>query len=368
MEILLKKAKVYTPEYIGEKDILISNSIIKEIDDEINVDCKAIDCSDKIVCPMFVDGHEHLEFTDFYNLEDIVSSGVGTAVGVLANEKSNQDVENLIEITNKINNCECGLTAFCLAGSKNFTHDTTQFIINQKCVVGIKTALFCNERPKANLSYEKLKADVLSTYNAGKVANKNMQVHIHLDHPYKMGDKPNVDEINSSTTVGNLFWIDKIVEETGVPYSLFKLTHAQKYFNKILEYANKGCFIDYTAFPDEYDRRFDSLVMAIKNKCANLSKISISSDLGILNLERNLNTKETPKTLLNTLQKLVLEKQIDFAVVIKFLTTNALAPIKKEDELIKIGSYAKLLVLNKNLEIENIISKQNFKNFSAIKG
>ncbi len=67
-----------------------------------------------------------------------------------------------------------------------------------------------------------------------------------LNNPYKSGENLSIEEIETGK-YDSLDWIDKIVEETGVTYSLFKLTHAQKYYSRILEYANKGCYIYYTA-------------------------------------------------------------------------------------------------------------------------
>lgn len=220
--------------------------------------------------------------------------------------------------------------------------------------MGIKTALFSDGRPKPNLSYQKLKNDALSTYNAGIKAGKQVQVHIHLDHPFPKGGSADIKEINTGN-LDNLNWIDKIVEETGLPYSLFKLTHAQKYYDRILEYANKGCYIDYTAFNGDYDNRFDCLVNAVKNKKVDLSRISISSDLGMLSMEKGLKDKETPLTILNTVQKLVLEKGLRFEDVLKMITINALAPIERKEELIGVGANAKLLILNQSLEIIKII-------------
>lgn len=353
MKLLLKNAKLYTPNYLGIRDILINDEVVDKISVNLTGDCDIIDCKGKIVCPMFVDGHEHLIDRQYYDERDILKSGVGTVVGVLANEKNKEDVEKLIQITQHLTN-EYGIDAYCLAGSKNFVHDTTKYILENDCVVGIKTALFQNQRPKENLSYEKLKADAISTYDAGLKASKNVQVHIHLDHPFKKGGSADIQEINSGK-LDNLDWIDKIVEETGVPYSLFKLTHAQKYYDRILEYANKGCFIDYTAFEGKYDIRFDSLVNAIKNKKIDLDKISISSDLGILSSERSFKEKETPITILNTIQKLVLEKGLNFEDVLKMVITNAFAPIKKCEEFVCKKSKSSLMILNNNLEIEMIL-------------
>ena len=178
-------------------------------------------------------------------------------------------------------------------------------------------------------------------------------MHIHLDHPFPRGGKASIEEINSGK-LDNLAWIDKIVEETGIPYSIFKLTHAQKFYDRILEYANKGCYIDYTAFDNTYDIRFDSLVKAIKEKRVDLSKISISSDLGILSMEKGHSENETPITILNTVRKLVLEKGLKLEDVLKMVTTNALRSIVDKDELIVEHGFYNIMLLNENLEIEQL--------------
>lgn len=350
MKILLLNADLYTPEHHGLTNILIEDGIISYIGKRKVCDVdELIDCIGNKVCPMFVDGHEHL-LGNYWDEESIIMSGVGTIVACLANEPTSTHVKKLIQITNKLN--ECGIDPFCLAGSKNFVEETTGFILENESVVGIKTALFQEQRPKPNLSYEKLKQDAILTYEAGKKTNKTTQVHIHLDHPFAKGEKMSIHEIETGKH-DNLSWIDKIVEETGVPYSLFKLTHAQKYYNRILEYANKGCFIDYTAFHKKYDERYDCLVEAIKSSSVDLTKVSISSDLGIMAMERG-EEKDSPISLLNTMKKLI-EKGVPFESVLSMITTNALSPIKKEKCLITENKRAKILVLNEELNIDKII-------------
>lgn len=354
MKILLKNVYLYTPDHIGNTDILIEDGYITKIDKDLHCkDCQEINCDGKISCPMFVDGHEHL-LGNYWSEQGILNSGVGTIVGCLANEQSSSHVQALINITNKINTTN-KIDAFCLAGSKNFTEDTSQYILNNTNVIGIKTALFQPQRPKPNLSYEKLKADALQTYNAGIKSGKTVQVHIHLDHPFSKGLSATIEEIDSGR-LDNLGWIDKIVEETGIPYSVFKLTHAQKYYNRILEYANKGCFIDYTAFNSDYDSRFDCLVNAIKNKKVDLTRVSISSDLGIMTTEQGAIGEETPISLLNTIKTLILEKGLNFEDVLPLVTKNPAILLSKSYATIKEGNPCKLIMLDEELNIQLIIN------------
>ena len=64
---------------------------------------------------------------------------------------------------------------------------------------------------------------------------------------------------------------------------------------------------------------------------------------------------EKPITLLNTIQKLVLEKGLNLEEILPLITTNALAPIKKVGNLIEENVKAKLIVLDEELQIDKII-------------
>lgn len=347
MKILLKNGWVYTPEFLGKKDVLIENGKIVYIKDYINEECQTIDCQNKKVCPMFVDGHENITRTAFYDPKDIINSGVGSVVGVLTARYGQNYVDQNIEVAKWLASTY-GLDAFALAGSKNYRENVARDIVQNDNVVGVKTAL--NSKTvikKGNPTYEELKELSLQTFKAGERANKRVQVHVHLETEFE------------NLVDSNLTWIDKIVEETGVPYSLFKLTHAQKYGAEIIKYANKGCFIDYNAYDGEYDGWYDDLLDAVIKQKVDLTKISFSSDLGVLNIERNYERKETPITLLQTIKVLVKEKGLKFEEVLPFVTTNAGAPINDKLGRLEAGSTAKVLVLDKKFNIDTILFNDN---------
>ena len=61
--ILIKNIDIYSPKYIGKKDIFISGGKIVLIDDKIefsNNKIKVIDGTDKILTPGFIDQHVHI--------------------------------------------------------------------------------------------------------------------------------------------------------------------------------------------------------------------------------------------------------------------------------------------------------------------
>lgn len=62
---LVKNGEIYSPKYLGKKDILLIADKIGYIDDCINipdnfVDIEVIDAEGSIVTPGFIDGHVHI--------------------------------------------------------------------------------------------------------------------------------------------------------------------------------------------------------------------------------------------------------------------------------------------------------------------
>ncbi len=60
--ILIKKIEVYSPKYIGIRDVFISNGKISLIEDDIEVfsnKIKVIDGYGKRLVPGFIDNHVH---------------------------------------------------------------------------------------------------------------------------------------------------------------------------------------------------------------------------------------------------------------------------------------------------------------------
>lgn len=344
MDILLKNGEIYLPESIGRKDILIKNGCIVKIDNDIKSRAKIIDCTGKNICPLFVDGHTHLSLTGIYNHKKLLSAGIGSVVGLMSMTATSKDVKKLIKICKRLKNK--GLDAYCLTGAFRYFGNITEDIINNENVIGCKTAL--NSKTKIreeSPNYEELLKISQETYNAGKLSNKKVQVHIHLEST-KASSLEDLQQKMSDKEVGNLYWIDDI-SKNGLPYSLFKLTHSQKYLDKLLEYANKGCYVDYTAMQNGYDVRFDSLINSLLNNDVNLSQISISSDMGAFG-----NKKNQYLSLLNTLKIFVVEKRLPLDLVLPFFTSNPGSLLHKNCGKIMENTPCKLMVLNKNLDIE----------------
>lgn len=346
---LIKNGILYNPKYLGSKDILIRNDRIFQIEDNIeNKDYEVIDVEGKYVVPLFVDGHEHILNESVYSPCDILNAGIGTIVGVTCGEMGGEFIKRNIDLTNELR--KHGITSYALTGGFIYPCNSFYESINEDMgyfdeIVGVKTAL--NSKTlirKGNPTYDEFKDIAYRVKYMSIQSSKALQIHVHLER-------------QDGENMNNLDFIDKIYSEVQVPYSMYKLTHAQKYGGEILEYANKGCYLDYTAFDGEYDSRFDVLIDAIKNNSIPLDKISISSDaFGILRRVEGKVVFGKPTSLLNTFRCLVLEKGLSIEQVLPLFTVNAGALVKLHDGMIELGDRCKLMILNKDLTIYKIIN------------
>lgn len=106
--LLIKNAKVYAPEYVGKKDLLVCGGKIECIEDKIEdfpIACEVIDAEERILTPGFIDQHVHVTGgggegsfhtrTPELQLSELVKGGITTVVGLLGTDGLTRSVENL---------------------------------------------------------------------------------------------------------------------------------------------------------------------------------------------------------------------------------------------------------------------------------
>lgn len=79
--ILIKNGSIILNNTLVKKDILIDNSLIVKIEDEINSDCEIIDASDCLLMPGAVDVHVHLREPGFESKETVKTGTLSSAKG-----------------------------------------------------------------------------------------------------------------------------------------------------------------------------------------------------------------------------------------------------------------------------------------------
>ena len=130
MITLLRGGHIFSPEDLGEKDILISGHKITAIadPDKIRIDgvqTQEINATGKIIAPGFIDSHVHIlggggeggpstrapEIT----IEDVIRCGVTTLIGCLGTDGITRHMESLLA---KAMSLEIeGITTFIFSGS-----------------------------------------------------------------------------------------------------------------------------------------------------------------------------------------------------------------------------------------------------------
>lgn len=130
---LIKGGEVYSPSYLGKKDILIGGDKILQISEHINInleDVEVIDAEGMIVVPGLIDAHVHIagaggeggpaSRTPELQLSDYTTAGVTTIIGCLGTDGVTRTVESVLMRAKGLN--AEGLSVWIYTGS--YQHPT----------------------------------------------------------------------------------------------------------------------------------------------------------------------------------------------------------------------------------------------------
>jgi len=318
---LIKNIKVYAPEYIGIKDILIADGVICKIEDKIdNCDYAEItDGSNLIATPGFIDQHIHItggggeggfhSRVPEIQLTDLTSAGITTVVGLLGTDVYTRNIENLLSKTKALN--EEGITAYCLTGGYRYPSITLTDSVEKDLVfineiIGLKLAI--SDHRSSQITYDELKRLASQVRLASMISNKNGYIHLHLGRDQ--------ESINM---------IFKLLESTSLPISMFRPTHVNKIYEDAVKFANLGGMIDFTVNLKESSIK--QLIRAL-DLCP-IENITISSDGNGSLPEWNENNDligmkvSSSQNILKLVQELVNNETLDVADVLSLWTKNA---------------------------------------------
>lgn len=286
--ILIKRGEIYSPEYNGNKDILIVNDKILLIDRNItestvyvlDKDIKIINASKYIVITGFIDQHVHINGaggegvpqyrTPPIQLSELTKAGITSVIGLLGTDGVARSLKALLMKSRGLENE--GISTWLYTGayqypSPTITGDILSDLMLIDKVIGVKIAL--SDHRSSHPTIDELRKVTSKARVGGMLAGKAGIVHVHMGSE-KLGLIP-------------LF---EIVKNTEIPIEQFAPTHLnrnEELFKNAIEFGKMGGYVDVTTGVSAEDKSSGKIKSskAIKRLVENgvlIEKITMSTD------------------------------------------------------------------------------------------
>jgi beta-aspartyl-dipeptidase (metallo-type) len=371
---IIKNIKVYTPDYVGIKDVLILAGKIGAIEDNIDitgnerVSIEIIDGVDKILVPGFIDSHVHIlggggeggfkTRTPEITLTDITTAGVTTVVGCLGTDGITRNIISLLAKATALE--EEGISTYIYTGSyripvTTITGDIMKDLICIDKIIGVGEIAISDHR-SSQPELTDLKKLVADARVSGILSGKAGVVNIHV------GD--------GTRTIDMLL---DIVSNTEIPYTQFIPTHMNRnpyLFEAAVNYGMAGGLIDFTTssdpmFWEEGEVKASRALKLCLDAGVPISQITFTSDgqgsLPMFNEKKEYVGLRVGKvaTLFEEVRDAILKDNVPMEDALKVITSNPATALKLRDKgRIAKGMDADLVILEETtLEIHSVIAK-----------
>jgi beta-aspartyl-dipeptidase (metallo-type) len=369
---LIKNGEVYAPYYLGKKDLLIVDSKIGYIADEINepkdfVEIKTINAEGKYIVPGFIDSHVHITGgggegsyrtrTPEIQLTDATLGGVTTLVGVIGTDGTTRTMSNLIAKARALE--EEGITCFVHTGSyqvplKTLTGKIEDDIILIDKIIGAGEVAIADHRSSQPTAQELAKIASAARIG-GLLSGKAGIVNIHVGDSYD-----------------HLKIIEQVVEETDIPIRQFYPTHINRnphLFEEGILFAKKGGYVDFTTstipkFLEEGEVKCSIALKSMLGHGVDIAQITFTSDgqasLPDFNEFGDLIGLKIGKvsTLYQEVRDAILCEGVPPETALRVITQNPATILKLTQKgMVKEGKDADLVLLNKaDFTIDTVIA------------
>ena len=373
MILLIKGCSVYSPDYIGKKDILVAGGKIEGIYDDFNyndnqLSIEVVDGEGKLMFPGFIDCHVHImggggeggysTRTPEMQLSTLTTAGVTSVVGCIGTDGICRDMRSLVAKVKGLK--EEGLSAYCYTGSyevpvKTLTDSIKADLMLVEEIIGVGEIALSDNR-SSQPSFDGFVNLVAQTRVGGLLSNKSGIINIHLG--------------NGSRKLNYLF---DLLDNTEIPSTQLLPTHINRndeLFECGMEYIKKGGFIDLTTSCDIEHlekgevRAGEGLKKIIDNNLP-VDHVTFSSDgngsmprfdddgkvagLGICSVD----------SLYREVKSAIKDYGVNIEDAIKVITSNVADLLKLKDKgRIEIGKDADFVIVDKdNLCIDKVFAK-----------
>ncbi|MEI8271340.1 MAG: beta-aspartyl-peptidase [Paludibacter sp.] len=360
---IIKNAEVYSPEYLGRKDILIGGEKILAIGENIetgNIAVEEIDAKGKIVTPGFIDQHIHLtgaggkqafsSMTPEISITELIQCGTTTVMGMLGTDGITRSLQGLYA---KVKGLEQeGVSAYMLTSffgypTKTMLGSVLEDMVFIDKVIGCKIAI-SDERASFPTENELLKL-LREVHVGGLTSGKGGILHIHLG------------ALESRMDI-----LLDLVKKYHFPIRHISPTHVgrtKELFDQAIEFAKLGGMIDISTGGTKFDLPYKQVLYALE-KGASIDNMTFSSDGNAGMAKKDENGKivklyKAPVDLnLKQVILLIQEAGMSISDAFKLITTNPARNLSLYHKgKIAIGCDADLCFFDSDFNLTDVISR-----------
>lgn len=373
MITVIKDVEVYSPKYLGKKQVVITSNVFEGIYDEIKipkdfVDITEIDGKGYIMFPGFIDNHVHIiggggeggfsTRTREINFSELTKAGVTTVVGCLGTDGVCRDINSLIAKARVLE--EEGITTYCYSGSyeipvKTVTSGIKEDLMLIDKIIGVGEIALSDHR-SSQPKYDEFVNTVAKARVGGLLSGKAGIVNVHLGGGAK-----------------KLEMLFSLIRNTEIPATQLLPTHinrSSELFEMGMDYLKEGGFIDLTTssnpeFLEPGELRASEGLKKIYDMNLPLDKVTFSSDaqgsMPLFNEKRELIGLGicSVETLYGEVRDAILNKNVPIEDAIAVITSNV-AEVLKFNNLGRIQKnyQADFVLVDKDtLKIDTVYAK-----------
>jgi len=368
MFTLVRSGRVYNPQDIGIKDILIVGDKIVRIADHIDLpksfQVTIISAGGQIITPGLIDLHVHLlggggeagpaSRTPEITLSKITRAGVTTVIGCLGTDDVSRTPESLLAKAMQLE--EEGISTFIYCGAYQFPFPTITGSIKKDIalipkVVGVGEIAISDHR-SSQMTFDELCHVSAEARVGGMLGAKAGIVHIHVGDGRRMLEP-----------------LLQVVKETEIPINQFLPTHLTRtpeLLANAIEFAQLGGCLDFTVKGQDLDFPITTkqALQTVLDRGILVNQITLSSDsngsMPIFN-----GKGAVIKLGVGEINNLYLEwtglvkEGFSLTDILTMVTINPAkrTGIHKHKGSLEEGKDADLLILNPDFKIQTVMAK-----------
>lgn len=366
--IIIKSCEIYTPEFIGVRDVLVAGAKIVAIADKISeipeLGIEVIDGSGLKMIPGLIDGHVHIAGaggeggpatrTPEIQLSKLLEAGVTSVVGCLGTDGLTRSVESVLMKAKSLR--QEGVSAWIYTGSYQVPPPT---ILGD---VGKDIAMIDEVIGTGELAISDHRSSVPTT-------NELIRIAGHSRVGGMLGGKAGIVNIHMGDAQNPFQPIYDAVANSQLKFKQFLPTHCNRnsyIFEDAKTYGKNG-YVDITAssypFFPQYEIKPSSAIKQLIEAGVPIEHITMSSDgCGSLpSFDENGDIKQLemgyPLSIFNELKDLVVNENLPLEKALRVVTSNLADILKlRQKGRIEVGKDADVVLIDADFSIQHVVA------------